>query len=197
MAFWNSLPAGSSSRLTRSASTARGGRLGVRTHSHRPVPHLVGYGGRPCLLWPRHSSFAVTLMDRSERRKQPRILGRFTLWHGSPGESKWLVPGRTRGQPVCRRCGVWSSGCGGFCANGWAAGSLMGMSDALAADRKATRPEVVAHAESLRDRAARRVSPLSGSATTGRSSSIATPPVTRPPTDCPPSPASWSAPMST
>jgi hypothetical protein len=30
----------------------------------------------------------------------------------------------------------------------------MGMSDALAADRKATRPEVVAHAETLRDQAA-------------------------------------------
>ena len=30
----------------------------------------------------------------------------------------------------------------------------MGMSDALAADRKATRPEVVAHAESLRNQAA-------------------------------------------
>jgi hypothetical protein len=37
----------------------------------------------------------------------------------------------------------------------------MGMSDALAADRKATRPEVVAHAKSLRDHAAQLgVSPL-------------------------------------
>ncbi len=33
-------------------------------------------------------------------------------------------------------------------------GTLMSMSDALAADRKATRLEVVAHAQSLRDQAA-------------------------------------------